>query len=692
MSIEDYIVELENAFRTNVETGLLDHGAWFRTLSLEAWSELSEDEVRYAGFEHKPGTSESITLDGFIVRNPEETEAGVEPEYRADFDLELLHLHTEASEDVASSRLGKDVLRRAMKHSQRFVEAAKTKHLDMFESGSPAYDLARHVRRESSRIRRVCVAVLSNAELTSQAMDRMREEVGGVEYVVDVYDRTRLFNKRQSSGTGLVHKLEKPIDAIRLEGDKGPTVFLVALPGTFLARLYREFGSKVLEGNVRSFLTHVNKVNKRIIRSIEDSPQDFHILNNGVTATATDVTIVDGKITEFKDFQIVNGGQTTASLAYSAFQKTPKLNLDDVVVVGKVIQVGEDDGDIVPRVAESSNSQTKVNDSSLTANSRFHREVEAVSRSLQGESYLHRGTYFYYERLVGQYRAELGRRRNSKIELKRFESANPKTQVIKRQELAEVEMLWANKPQAVSRGGEKNYLEWNRSETSRHDEGKILINENYWKEKVGRVLVWRAILKGVRDADWFRKQAAKNIAAYALSRFVSYCATPIQGVPREFDATKVWRLGEVPDDLVRFVMKIASSVQDVFEQIRSEIVAGELPGNTMLTEIAKTLVAHKRVEEITVDDWADSGNFVVDRRNEVGVAVNISMWAYELVASGKLNGVLLYPNARKILKKLELDVLEAAATGAMSVPSEKQSRVLKSAYEKLTKDGYSPLA
>ena len=108
----------------------------------------------------------------------------------------------------------------------------------------------------------------------------------------------------------------------------GYDAYIAIIPGKLLSSIYIEHGSKVLEGNVRAFLgTGGSKsVNSGIRRTINTDPTKFFIYNNGISVTAADVEVisVDGEllITKIIDMQIINGGQTTASLAEAVLKKT----------------------------------------------------------------------------------------------------------------------------------------------------------------------------------------------------------------------------------------------------------------------------------------------------------------------------------------------------------------------------------
>ena len=118
----------------------------------------------------------------------------------------------------------------------------------------------------------------------------------------------------------LVQRLGQPLPCIASpESGADFDVYLAILPGNLLHQLYHEFGARLLELNVRSFLQARGKVNRGIRDTLKDEPSAFIAYNNGISATASEVTLVplpEGGtgIAAMRDLQIVNGGQTTASV------------------------------------------------------------------------------------------------------------------------------------------------------------------------------------------------------------------------------------------------------------------------------------------------------------------------------------------------------------------------------------------
>lgn len=180
------------------------------------------------------------------------------------------------------------------------------------------------------------------------------------------------------------------------------------VPGTLLSYIYREYGSPLLEGNVRSFLTTKTQVNKQIQQTINKEPQRFYIYNNGIAAVATGVEteVVDGTplIVKINDIQIINGGQTTASLAYGQQKLDRDLSRISVPMKLTVIHSSDDDvndenafSNLIQTISRTSNSQNKISDSDFFSNHPFHTAMKRYSENLAvpGTSY---NTYWFYER------------------------------------------------------------------------------------------------------------------------------------------------------------------------------------------------------------------------------------------------------------------------------------------------------
>src|SRR5690606_10761122 len=137
--------------------------------------------------------------------------------------------------------------------------------------------------------------------------------------------------------------------------------YLSIIPGKLLSDIYWEYGSRLLEGNVRAFLSIKGKVNKAIRKTIKDEPGKFFTYNNGIACTAKKIILSkdNKKITNIADLQIINGGQTTASLT-TAWSKD-KVSLDNIFVPMKITVIKSDEYDeMIQNISKFANSQNKV--------------------------------------------------------------------------------------------------------------------------------------------------------------------------------------------------------------------------------------------------------------------------------------------------------------------------------------------
>ena len=192
-------------------------------------------------------------------------------------------------------------------------------------------------------------------------------------------------------------------------GDAGYDAYLAVIPAAALADIYIRHGGRLLEGNVRTYLGRVGNVNRGITNTLAREPEKFFAYNNGIAATACSVSVqtgLDGALllTEATDLQIVNGAQTTASLA--AARRDRKVPLDGVFVPMKLSVVPVDlAGEMIPRISRYANTQNPVRASDFFANHEFHRRIEEISRRVLapavGGSQVQ--THWFYERARGQH-------------------------------------------------------------------------------------------------------------------------------------------------------------------------------------------------------------------------------------------------------------------------------------------------
>ncbi len=319
--------------------------------------------------------------------------------------------------------------------------------------------------------------------------------------------------------------------------------FLAFFSATMLARIYGEHGQRLLERNVRAFLQAKGKVNKGLQQTLREEPHRFLAYNNGLCCTAAEVDLEPGKdghvrLKRVRDFQIVNGGQTTASI-YHAMKKE-KVDVSRVVVQVKLTVLNDPArvADIVPLISKYANSQNKVNAADFSANGPFHSQLETLSRSMWAppRSGLERGTQWYYERARGSYMDDKARQ-GTPARMKQWAEERPPEQKFTKTDLAKYEHTWLGLPHLVCRGAEKNFIEFAQRQ---EEDGAPLVNGLYFQHLVAKAVLWRTAEKlfTILELPQYRAQAV----AYALSWLAEKSG-------RRIELNRVWTAQRLPPGL-----------------------------------------------------------------------------------------------------------------------------------------------
>jgi hypothetical protein len=451
-------------------------------------------------------------------------------------------------------------VRRAARRAHAFWQRCRDRayHNDLEES-SDAWDMALAIRRAAPDIRRVRTFIVTDGLARIEYLDRETDD--GVDYQQSIWDLKRLWRLESTGRRGepieidFIVRFDRPLPALAADARSDEyRVFMAVIPGAWLADIYEEYGSRLLERNVRSFLQFTGKVNKGMRDTIRDEPGRFLAYNNGISATASSVELVtlpEGGhgIARMRDLQIVNGGQTTASLHRS--WRTGIGDVADIAVQAKITEVGGDLLDeLVPKISEYANSQNKVQMADLSSNLPFHIELESLSRNTWAPATAEtsRQTKWFYERARGQYSDELNRA-NSRTE---FQKMHPARQRFSKVELATYENTWHMEPHEVSKGAQKNFHRFMlrvgvRDSATRPDVA-------YLRRAVAKAILFRRAerIVGAQAFGGYRR----NIVTYALARLA-------HATGQRLDLMAIWNAQETSppvDEAIETLAVIAFKV------------------------------------------------------------------------------------------------------------------------------------
>lgn len=152
---------------------------------------------------------------------------------------------------------------------------------------------------------------------------------------------------------------------------------------------------QVFEENVRAFLGIDNIVNQSISQTLnrKDAATRFPVLNNGITVVSPDVR-VQGNTLYLKDFQIVNGCQTSNVL----YENRDKLD-DSIMVSLKVVETKNED--VFSDLVRATNSQSKVEETQFYSLKPIVKRIESYFNTYEDKE-----GRIYFERRHRQYVGE----------------------------------------------------------------------------------------------------------------------------------------------------------------------------------------------------------------------------------------------------------------------------------------------
>ena len=551
--------EFFNDFRRQLQIDAETQNNYQHSTFLEKVSAELKETGAIEGFEHcyyyrDNGRKGGVKVDGFYFNEDETT-----------LDLHLADFENR----VVLGSLNKRDYESAFGKCRRFFLTAKNKQLyQCLDETTPEYRLARAIYDRKDRILRVNFILSSERNLSTYSKVIDTQDLSGVKAVYSIWDISRLHRQYCSRGgqepldVDIKNMFQQGLPCLRAHvGANVFRTYLVVISGEILAGLYEEFGARLLEQNVRCFLQARGNVNKGIRNTLINEPYNFFAYNNGITATARDIKLnEDGsQITYIQDLQIVNGGQTTASL-YHVSQLKNAPNLSRVFVQMKLSEISDNRGtEVVHNIAKYANTQNKVSIPDLRSNHSFHVQMEKFSRqiwvpAIEGQF---RETKWFYERARGQYAdAQSGITPGEK---KRFKAEYPKR--FTKTDLAKFENVWDEEPFWVNLGAQKNFIQYMERIDEAWENSPERFNENYYQRVIARAIVFKETERMVSKQYWYRDRSGyrANIVAYTLS--VANALSRNRN--RVLDYRRVWKNQGVDDSFLDQLALIAKFVKDV---------------------------------------------------------------------------------------------------------------------------------
>jgi hypothetical protein len=449
--------------------------------------------------------------------------------------------------------------KQAAEYCFRFLKfAAEGKMTRAMDPSHDAYELATHIEKGYTDLEEFRIYVLTDGQVKTKNFKSL--EIAGKTIRLEVLDIERL-NRHLSEGkprdelvVNFVDVAGGPLPCVYIAGtENGYDYAMTVFPGEVLRYLYDKFGSRLLEANVRSFLSATGKVNKGIQATLRFEPEKFVAYNNGIVVVADEASLGEAKmggpgIAWLKGMQVVNGGQTTASI-YFTKKKYADTDLSQVQVPAKVIVLKTDnpaaEEALISDISRFANSQNTVKQSDLSANSPFHVKLEKISNAV----YLPDGVgRWFYERAAGSYNTMLAREGNTPAKFRHLKTAVvPPSRRLTKTDLAKILNSWDGRPDMASLGGQKNFSQFMDSVREKEERGETIVDgPEGFRKMIGKVILFKQMNALVRPIF----QAFQgNVAIYLTSMIAKAYGGRInllkiweqQGISAAFkDQVRIW--------------------------------------------------------------------------------------------------------------------------------------------------------
>ncbi|RZJ81532.1 MAG: abortive phage infection protein [Flavobacterium sp.] len=557
------------------------------------------------------------------------------------------------------------------------------------EAFSMAYNIYKYFQKE--QLQRIKLMLLTDGKATRNLAELPSETISSLPLDFRVVDIEYLQNIYESQTKSTVSDIDVDIPCLKInDGENSYQSYLAVISGDMLVDIYEDNGQKLFEQNVRTFLQFKGNVNKGLKITLEHKPEMFFAYNNGITATASEVEIgTDGHLKKIKNFQIVNGGQTTSAI-YAA-KRTSAIDVSKVAVQMKlsVVKDPAKQDDFVSKVAEYANTQNKINNSDFFSNSPFHKDMKEYSNRIYAPAIggAQRRTKWFYERVRGEYL-------NSQAYLKTAEKnsfilENPKSQVVDKTLLSKTEIMWLRRPDVVSKGAQESFKRFAEDITELLEKDNLAITETYFKDAICRVILFRATEKIVSAATWYDGGYRAQTVAYSISYLSELVLT--SGFQLNFDL--IWEQQSIPFELVQMLELITEQVyQKITHPAAGYANISQWAKNSMCWEVVRNididfpelderLFVYREEKNYKVKEAKDAKLLEKGIEDQLFVLnVNPSDWNLIYQHYKNYKGI-------KTLSSMQLGVLEKMAMQQIPLPSEKQSKILCQIYESAKLEG-----
>ena len=284
----------------------------------------------------------------------------------------------------------------------------------------------------------------------------------------------------------------------------------------------------------------------------------------------------------------------------------------------------------------------------------------------------------------------------TRSERTRYQLKNPKTQLLRKVDVAKFINSYEQKPHIVSRGAQfnmRNFAESIDRQWKASDQGADF-SEYYWKKLISLAILFKTTERIVSAQQWYQEIKAyrANIVTYSVAVIMNQIEKKHKG--KTLDFLRIWNTQSIPAELESQLIKTTKEVFD--------FITRDDRTTLNVTEWAKKEECWKRAEEFNftlLDTFTDTLISTGDEQVEKEIAHKEQKVSNQISAEIELinlgadywKKVLDFGRNDRLLSEMEDGLLNVAATFEMTgrVPSDKQAKLIMQIRNRLYDEGLS---
>lgn len=531
---------------------------------------------------------------------------------------------------------------------------------------------------------------LTNGVYSSRTSFEQTDHLHGLSVESRLVDLQAYFNMAKDKDQQKID-IECEIQGLKVLETPHYTSYLASVSGHDLVSYYNQYGKRLLESNVRTFLSLRGNVNKGIYNTLRsDERVFFFAYNNGLSGTASDVKFEGGVIKSIQNLQIVNGGQTMSTIFKA---KKDGMDISDVYVQMKLSVIHDRDNytSYVSKISEYANTQNKVNKSDFFSNTYFHKRFKEISQMLRvpPRKGVLTSSKWFYERVKGEYLND--QMYMSKSDRNKFLLEYPKNQVIDKIAIAKATLAWDLAPNEVARGAQLCFAKFAERISDLYEEGDPECNEYLFQKSVSQVILFQRVGKLIGGAVWYEGYRAQSIA-YTISML----SAKLREEGKTLNWDKIWREQELEPRLEHYLDEIAQIVHGkILTPPDRGANIGTYSKKPECWTSMKRMLIHvpdpPRIDSIVSIADDKKQKTIGKQKEKIDSGVNNQVKVMELSGTKTPQKLVEFYNSPMSpgITDIARNVLKSWHSGRINYPSEKQAKVIVNALQKAIKAGFT---